>query len=68
MGTNGLWGDGREIEKKGAGLSLKPVTKAPLCWEAPLAVLMRIKRLWVHDSGLREAWWETVGGEAGCSL
>lgn len=56
------WDDGRGLDKKGAGLYLKPVANAHLCWEAPLAVLMTIKRLWAHSSGLREGWWETGGG------
>lgn len=47
--------------KEGAGLYLKLMTKAYLCWRAPLAVLMRIKRLWVHGSRLRGGRWE---GEA----
>lgn len=51
--------------KKSAGLYLKPMTKAHLCWEAPLAVLMRIKRLWVHSSGLREGRRKTPGGKEG---
>lgn len=41
-------GNGIEVDfKKGSWLYLKPITKAhnKLCWESPLAVLMRIKRL-----------------------
>lgn len=34
---------GRGLDKKDAGLYLRPVTKAHLCWKAPLAALMRIK-------------------------
>lgn len=56
--------------KGGSGLYLKLMTKAYLCWRAPLAVLMRIKRLWVHGSLQRGGWrrriWE--GGGVGCSL
>lgn len=44
------------VYKEGAGLYLKLMTKAYLCWRAPLAVLMRIKRLWVHSS------WQRLGG------
>lgn len=58
-------GGGSIKKKKGARLYLKPMTKAHLCLEAPLAVLMRIKRLWVHSSGLREGCRETQRGRGG---
>lgn len=57
-------GNGIEVDfKKGSWLYLKPITKAhnKLCWESPLAVLMRIKRLSVHSSGLREVFREEEG-------
>lgn len=60
-GGAGLMGGGY-VKKK--TLYLKPMSKAHLCQEAPLAVLMRIKRLWVHGSGLGE----TLGGGEGRSL
>lgn len=45
------------------------MTKAHLCREAPLAVLMRIKGLWVHGSGAEGGLAESLDGTGwGCSL
>lgn len=61
--------DATEVyQKRLLGLYHKPMTEAYLCWEAPLAVLMRIKRLWVHSSWLWECRRETLRGEEGCYL